>query len=111
MMKKVYAFFIYAVTDLFADEICIPKVSWEKKQPVAKQQVLSDDIVIEADTKPIQSKSNSDILYTDVTKQGQPKPKSIDQLLKRKENVSKVEQNTASYQKIKNKTPFQKILQ
>lgn len=96
--EEVYAFFYDAVTDLFADEICIPKVSWEKKQPVAKQQVLSDDIVIEADTKPIQNKSNTDILYTDVTKQGQPKPKSIDQLLKRKENVSKVEQNTASYQ-------------
>lgn len=92
--EEVYAFFYDAVTDLFADEVCIPKASWEKKPPVAEQQIFSDDIVIEqkTETKEVQK----DICYTKSAEQ--PKPKSIDQLLKRKDNGVKVEQNTVSYQ-------------
>lgn len=92
--EEVYAFFYDAVTDLFADEVCIPKASWEKKPPVAEQQIFSDDIIIEqkTETKEVQK----DICYTKSAEQ--PKPKSIDQLLKRKDNGVKVEQNTVSYQ-------------
>lgn len=90
--EEVYAFFYDAITAVFADAVCIPKVSWDKKPPVAEQQVLPADTPVEQ--KPIETvfeKQSSDTAPPIQTK-------SIDQLLKRKGHQTKVEQDTVAYQ-------------